>query len=336
MDKILAVGKVIKMPCMRSGICAYPNEKILVTKEALERLAPTMQGVPVVIEHPEEKITDQTIAQLPVVGRVADMHYDQEQEIWYAHFVVDNAEAVELLQSGYGVSTAWIADKYAAGGTFNNVPYDKELIEGRYEHLAIVKFPRYEMAFNPVFQNSKDGQNNDKEVIINNVIQKRSVSMLGKIWKKVTQREEVMVNSGEEYVVEIDGKETPLAEVVESIKTNEVDFKEKKINGDEEIDVDDEKMTVNQLVEAYKNLKKSSMKKNEEPEKEEEEEKKEEKEDEKPKKNDLSDSKEEAKTNERFEELDELHQNGKVEIETNFLSLNERVQMGKNRYGSKK
>jgi hypothetical protein len=333
MDKILAVGKVIKMPCMRSGICAYPNEKILVTKEALERLAPTMQGVPVVIEHPEEKITDQTIAQLWVVGRVADMHYDQEQEIWYAHFVVDNAEAVELLQSGYGVSTAWIADKYAAGGTFNNVPYDKELIEGRYEHLAIVKFPRYEMAFNPVFQNSKDGQNNDKEVIINNVIQKRSVSMLGKIWKKVTQREEVMVNSGEEYVVEIDGKETPLAEVVESIKTNEVDFKEKKINGDEEIDVDDEKMTVNQLVEAYKNLKKSSMKKNEEPEKEEEEEKKESKKNEDDEK---EEKEEDKKTNSRFDELENLHENGIQQDEMQFLSLAERVQMGKDRYGSKK
>lgn len=332
MDKILAVGKVIKMPCMRSGICAYPNEKILVTKEALERLAPTMQGVPVVIEHPEEKITDQTIAQLPVVGRVADMHYDQEQEIWYAHFVVDNAEAVELLQSGYGVSTAWIADKYAAGGTFNNVPYDKELIEGRYEHLAIVKFPRYEMAFNPVFQNSKDGQNNDKEVIINNVIQKRSVSMLGKIWKKVTQREEVMVNSGEEYVVEIDGKETPLAEVVESIKTNEVDFKEKKINGDEEIDVDDEKMTVNQLVEAYKNLKKSSMKKNEEPEKEEEEEKESKKNEDEEK----EEKEEDKKTNSRFDELENLHENGIQQDEMQFLSLAERVQMGKDRYGSKK
>jgi hypothetical protein len=333
MDKILAVGKVIKMPCMRSGLCAYPNEKILVTKEALERLAPTMQGVPVVIEHPEEKITDQTISNLQVVGRVADMHYSQDEEIWYAHFVVDNAQAVELLQSGYGISTAWIADKYAAGGTFNNVPYDKELIEGRYEHLAIVKFPRYEMAFNPVFQNSKDGQNHTNEVNINNVNNKRSVSMLGKIWKKVTQREEVMVNSGEEYVVEIDGKETPLAEVVESIKTNEAEDKEKKINGDEEIDVDDEKMTVNQLVEAYKNLKKSSMKKNEEPEKKEEEEKKESKKNEDDEK---EEKEEEKKTNSRFQELDDLHTNGIEQNEVTFLSLHERVQMGKDRYGSKK
>lgn len=330
------------MPCMRSGLCKYPEETILVSKEALENLAPTMQGVPVVIDHPDMPITDQNIGSLPVVGRVADMHFIQEDDVWYAHFVVDNAKAIELLQQGYGVSTAWIGSKYASGGTFNNCPYDRELIEGRYEHLAIVRTPRYEMAVGPIFLNSKDRQETDNRDIISNANNKGANSMLGKLWKRIIQKEEIMSNSNEEYLIEVDGKEMSLAEIIKNSKKNE----------DESYDVDGEKMTVNELITAYKNLKtkknadEEEVKKEDEEKKEnaeEEEEKKEEKEekeDEKPKKNDLSDSKEnkeeEAKTNERFEELDDLHQNGKVEIQTNFLSLNERVQMGKNRYGSKK
>lgn len=344
MGTTLSVGKVIKMPCMRSGLVKYDKETILVSKEALKSMAPTIQGVPVIIEHPEEKITDQNIDGLPVVGRVADMHYDEQSEIWYAHFVVEDAEAVKLLQQGYGVSTAWIPQKYASGGTFNNCPYDKELIEAKYEHLAIVKNPRYEMAFDPIFCNSKDGHNNDNIDNIINVEKKESVSMFGKLFKKVTSREEIMVNSNEEFTIEVDGKELPLKEAIEQIKLNakEEGKEEAKCN---EVDVDGEKMSVNDLVKAYKNLKKSSLEKEEEDKKKdneaEEDKKKEEEakknaESEEEKKKEEEEEEEKAKKNSRFNELDDLHKNGKPINQVEFLSVNERVQLGKSKYGSKK
>jgi hypothetical protein len=339
MGTTLSVGKVIKMPCMRSGLCKYDNETILVGKEALEQMAPTMQGVPVIIDHPDEKITEQNIDQLKVVGRVADMHYDVESETWYAHFVVEDAEAVKLLQQGYGVSTAWIGEKYSGGGTFNNCPYNREVLKARYEHLAIVKNPRYEMAFNPIFCNSKDRQIGNNVDNIINVQNKESVSMFGKLFKKVTSREEIMVNSNEEFTIEVDGKELPLKEAIEQIKLNakEEGKEEAKCN---EVDVDGEKMTVNELIDAYKNLKKASLEKEEEAKKnaEEEEKKKEEEakknaEDEEKKK---EEEEEEKKQNSRFNDFDDLHKNGKEKNQVGYLTVRERVELGRSKYGSKK
>lgn len=330
MDKILSVGKVIKMPCMRAGLVKYADETILVTKDFLERIAATMQGVPVVIDHPEIRITDQNIGSLPVVGRVADMHFDQENDVWLAHFVIDNGKAVELLQSGYGVSTAWIGTKYSGGGTFNNCPYDREAVEGRYEHLAIVQNPRYEMAVNPIFLNSTDRQKDDNKVIINTDNKKGNNSMFGKVWKKITQREELMANSNEEFIVEIDGEEKPLKQWIEDFKANA-----KKNEADETYEVDGQKMTVNEIIDAYKNMK-TKMNESEAAA----EEKKKEEEEAEAKKNEEESEKEkeeEAKTNSRFEEMDQVHENGKSTIpESNFLSLRDRLELGKNRYGSKK
>jgi flagellar biosynthesis GTPase FlhF len=348
MDKLLSVGKVIKMACMRSGLCKYSDETVLVTKEFLEKLAPTMQGVPVVLDHPDMRITDQNIGTLPVVGRVADMHFDSENDVWLAHFVIDSAKAVELLQHGYGVSTAWIGTEYAGGGTFNNCPYDREAVEGRYEHLAIVQNPRYEMAVGPIFLNAKDGQIDNNKVIINNDVKKGANSMFGKVWKKITQREELMANSNEELVIEIDGVEKPLKDFIEDFKANA-----KKNETEEKYEIDGDQMTVNELISAFKNLKmkkneaeeeekkkkdeEEEAKKNEEEEKKKKDEEEAKKNEEEAKKNEEEEKEDKVKKNSRFNELDELHENAGNKVnEAVFFSLKERTELGKNRYGSKK
>lgn len=344
----LAIGKVIKMACMRSGLCKYPNKTVLLTKESLAQMAPSIQGVPVVLDHPEGKITDQNVGDLPVVGRVADMHYDEANEVWLAHFIVDDARAVQLLQNGYGVSTAWFGDKYAAGGTFNNCPYDSELLEGRYEHLAIVERPRYEMAVDPIFLNSKDGHNDQPEVNIKTEPKKESVSMLGKLFRKVTQREEIMVNSNEDLFVEVDGVETPLKDVIAHVAELNRNEKEKEpekkmVNGDDEVDVDGEKMSVNELIEKYKaskpkanaeDEKKDEKKENETEDKKEEKDEKKENETEEKDDEKKENSVEEKETIERFNDLDTANRNSmEAEVSSN-LSLRERTDAGRKRYGS--
>jgi hypothetical protein len=357
MSDVLAIGKVIKMPCMRSGVCKYTNENILVTKAALDQMKQSAIGIPVIIEHPTEKITDESIKTMPVVGRVADLHYIEAEELWYAHFVVDTSEAVSLLENGHGVSTAWYGEKYGESGTFNNSPFDRELIEGRYEHLAIVATPRYEMAINPIFMNSKDGQVGPSEDKLLIEIKKGSVSMLGKIFKKFTSREEIMVNSNEQYVVDVDGKEVDLKDAIEAMA-------EPKLNGETLVDIDGEKISLNSLIECFKNAKKNEFEKKEKEDDEEddkgekkqakknEDDEKEETEDEKKvaKKNmedkEAKDKEDAAKKNEadelaltnaRHKELEDAHINSAMlENSSEQLSLHDRVKLGVSRYGSKK
>lgn len=325
---------------MRRGLCAYSNETILVSQEALQMLAPTARGIPVVIDHPAELITDENVGTLGIVGRVSEMEYDSISDIWYAEFVVETPEAVQLLSTGWGVSTAWFGDKYASGGTHNNVGYDRELIEGRYEHLAIVKTPRYEMAVNPIFLNSIPLQDDSKastmeaSFIKSKIDEKRGQNMIGKIFKKLVSREELKTNEGEELFVDIDGTDMPLTQLINDIKElrknkkNEDEKEDKKeekkmANDTDEVDVDGEKISVNALKQMYKENKKKNAT--------EDEDKKEEKKEDS-KKNSIEDD----ETNERFKMIKAVHENGiNYEIQDQFISTRERVAMGQARYGKK-
>lgn len=379
----MAVGKTIRMPCMRRGLVSYPDETILVTQNSLDELAKTAFGIPVVIEHPGIPIDGQSIKDIKVVGRVAKFDYEPEADLWYAEFVVDDDEAVQLLKNGHGVSTAWYGNEYKSGGTYNNVPYDRELLTARYEHLAIVKNPRYEMAKDPVFLNSKAGDTRQAKpepstILINSKANSiGGIKMLAKIWRTV--REEVKANENEELVLELEHGQVPLSKVVEELKSMKAKEAAKKdeeakpaarvLNADDEVEVDGRKMKVHELVSEYHAAKKhsdeaegeakkheaeSEAKKHEAEDKAKEHEAKDkdeakehkveiEVEDEaKEHADEDRDAKEhEAKCNSadetaRFNSLKSAYENGKsVEVTTQFVSLRERADMGRARYGSK-
>lgn len=341
----LVIGKTIKIPCMRRGLVKYTNETILVNQDALEKLAKTSYGIPVVIEHPGIKIDSENLKELPIVGRVADMHYNGEKDEWEVHFVIDTQEAIDLLEKGWGVSTAWFGDDYGAGGTYNNIAYDRELLEGRYEHLAIVEHPRYEMAKGPIFYNSIDKilvPEVKKDDNINSNSQKNGgKKMFGKIFRTI--REEIKCNENEDFEVEVDGKNVPLANILDEMKTMEskknAEPEKKTLSGEDLIEYNGEKITVNELVKRYNELKTASV----EPEKEEKEnaepkkEEKAEKEETPEEKEETPEEKEEkAKTNSRFESMEHTHQNSNPEVdESQFVTLRERTDAGRKAYGSK-
>ena len=347
----LVIGKTIKIPAMRKGLVQYPNEVILVNQACLEQLAKTSHGIPVVIEHPGVKLDPESIKDVPIHGRVADMHYDQDSDEWSVHFVVDTEEAVTKLKSGWGVSTAWFGDKYAGAGTYNAVSYDRELLAGHYEHLAIVKDPRYEMAQGPVFYNSKnDLANAAKKDTINTDLQKTgSTTMLFKLFKTI--REEIRTNENEQYMLNIAGQDVPLSNVLEEMKSmeekkNEEDKKKeeakaKTLNGEDMVEHNGEKISVNELVEKYNAMKKNAAEEDETKKNADAEAKKNEDDEIEAKKNADDEAKkkedaEAAKVNSRFEEIKEINANSNPELDlSEFKTLRERTEAGRKAYGSK-
>lgn len=344
---IMTVGKIIRMPCMRKGIVQYPKEKILVSQEALTFLAESAKGIPVVMDHPDDILTEETIREIEVAGRVVKMDYDMFEDLWYAEFVVDHQMAVDYLKDGWGISTAWFGDKYTGGGTVNNVSYDRELLEGRYEHLAIVKNPRYEMARNPIFLNSALQSSDTTDKISPDTItnlkpiqtnSKKEGGMISKLFKRLTTREELKTNEGEELIVDIEGQEMTLSQVVSELKElrlnkkNEDDEKkeketeedeEKMANESDKVDVDGEKMSVSELKNAYLENKKKTNSSDEQP---------------------ITNSADADKTaadaaqaDANFQMIKEVHENGVTySLETEFTSTRERVEMGRKKYGTSK
>lgn len=143
---------------MYEGIATYKDESVFLSKDTLKKCMPNLKGRPVIIEHKLGIKPDNM--EKYAVGYVTDCEYNNETGDFDCDFVTWNDEAKELLKNGYTLSTSYIPKEFGNGGTFINTPYDKEIKDLSFTHLAIVKNPRYEKV--KVYMNSTEELNNDK------------------------------------------------------------------------------------------------------------------------------------------------------------------------------
>lgn len=143
---------------MYEGIATYKDESVFLSKDTLKKCMPNLKGRPVIIEHKLGIKPDNM--EKYAVGYVTDCEYNNETGDFDCDFVTWNDEAKELLKNGYTLSTSYIPKEFGNGGTFINTPYDKEIKDLNFTHLAIVKNPRYEKV--KVYMNSTEELNNDK------------------------------------------------------------------------------------------------------------------------------------------------------------------------------
>jgi len=351
--KKLVNAKTFVIPCMRAGLCQYEDERVNVPQSSLEKMAQTAFGIPLIIDHVEQSELENQLEQV-VCGRVADMHYDTDTDLWMAHCVVETEDAVQKLESGWGVSTSYEVVSKGAGGTLNAVDFDATIEDGKYLHLAIVEHPRYEMAVNPKFYNSRNLQSTKPSLTLKESIALKGVSMF-RLFR--TKSEEVKENSSE-MEIEVDGEKVALNELVQAYKqakAQPVDVEhvvmqedeEEKMNAEVdallaevekeeeaapaiEIEVEapekeEEKEVLDQLCEVEEN------------EKEEEKEEKEQMKDEEENMNSLSFADGLKQTNERFNALKQasfksIMDNGA----SGYQTIHERAALGRSRYGTKK
>ena len=351
--KKLVNAKTFVIPCMRAGLCQYEDERVNVPQSSLEKMAQTAFGIPLIIDHVEQSELENQLEQV-VCGRVADMHYDTDTDLWMAHCVVETEEAIQKLESGWGVSTSYEVVSKGAGGTLNAVDFDATIEDGKYLHLAIVEHPRYEMAVNPKFYNSRNLQSTKASLTLKESIALKGVSMF-KLFR--TKSEEVKENSSE-MEIEVDGEKVALNELVQAYKQ----AKAQPVDVEHVVMQEDEEEKMNAEVDALlAELEKEESENQveieiEAPEKEEEEpaleqesdsekmnedeEEKEEKEqmkDEDEKMNSLSFADGLKQTNERFNALKQasfksIMDNGA----SGYQTIHERAALGRSRYGTKK
>jgi hypothetical protein len=137
-------GRVFVARFIESALVGYGEDGVLnVTNEALSRFYQTMIGCPVIIKH--QDVTDDN-AQDIRVGVVSNVEYTNDG--WYScSGVIWDKEALDLIGKGWSVSCTYeVLETTGVSGERNNVPFDDELVNGRFLHLAIVPNPRYEKA----------------------------------------------------------------------------------------------------------------------------------------------------------------------------------------------
>ena len=158
----LTKGKTFGAEFIRAGVVKYDNEVILIREENLDRIAQAFEGVPIIIGH--EIITEDNVDNLKVgiAGKTGNTPiYNGFRTI---DIIIDNDEGLQAINGGAKVSWSGRAAKTLDGGTYNNVPYDREIVEIEGLHIGLVDDPRYEEA--TIYENSKSSDKEDDNNLI--------------------------------------------------------------------------------------------------------------------------------------------------------------------------
>lgn len=133
---------------IKEGLVHYlekGNDKLyLVTNEALRQMNPSFEGKPVFVRHVEDVNLD-TLKE-DADGYVVKSFYNEFDGAWWSEIIVVSDEGHDAVEKGWAVSNCYLPTELGAGGVYHDIPYDKEIKRGKYEHLAIVPNPRYEEA----------------------------------------------------------------------------------------------------------------------------------------------------------------------------------------------
>lgn len=137
-------GRPFKSRFIQAGIAGYPKQfgNVLITKETLDKFVNTLVDKPVIINHKDE------IKKEDEVGKVTKVWFNSEDGWFWCEGYLTDETAINLIKDkGWSVSCSYdvllLDDE---GGTENNIKYDKEFLNGKFTHLAIVENPRYERA----------------------------------------------------------------------------------------------------------------------------------------------------------------------------------------------
>lgn len=138
------------------GIAHYSNlGDVLITKETLDKFINSMVGCPVIINH--QDITDNNVDK-ERVGVISNVWYNPNDGWFYCDGVIWDKQAIDLIKNeGWNVSCAYSFKSDKKPVMYHGKQVDMEFTDGDFQHLAIVKVPRYENA--NIVVNSKGIEN---------------------------------------------------------------------------------------------------------------------------------------------------------------------------------
>lgn len=326
---------------MVPGVAEYKDRgRILVNSAAIKKMDPTFQGKPVYVMHKDEIDLDNKDE---IDGYVVRSFFNKSDGQHWVEFMIVSDRGNEHIARGWKLSNAYLPKETAGGGLCHGVQYDKEIMNGEYEHLAIVPNPRYQesIILTPdQFKEYNDRKEIELKKLSNSKEEKKSMFNIFKK-QKVENAEDLeslqvtLPKSKREGTIAMFLNEMDLA----AVKKDEPQY----ANGDHKVKVGDGEMTVNELVEKYMATMAppaapgGEKKENNEPPKEEKKENNEPPKKEEKKENNEPPKKEEKKENSaHFNALKNAADAAAAHKEVKVETSEDRVNRGKSRYGSKK
>lgn len=159
-------GRFFRARFLQPGLVKYSFGVCLLTKETIDKFVYKFVGCPVVIDHKD--VSDKNAKDIRV-GVISKVEFEQFDGWYWCEGVIFDQEAIDLVNNGYNVSCQYEITQYATNDRkelHNGNEYDKEILDGAPEHLAIVKNPRYESAMIAVNAIDLTASNEEKWITI--------------------------------------------------------------------------------------------------------------------------------------------------------------------------
>lgn len=319
---------------MEPGVAEYRDPekdpyRILISEETIKNMDATFAGRPVYVKHVDA--VDLSNLQNEADGYVVESFFNKVDGKHWVKFIVVSDKGHEALSKGWKLSNAYIPKEMSSGGLWHGVEYQKEVMKGEYEHLAIVPNPRYENSIVLTPEQFKS-YNEEKALELQKVANSKGETSMFEFLKRSKVENAAAVELEQTSVLlPKSKKEMTIAQLVTDMDA--IHNMHGYANGDHMVKCGDDEMSVNDMLKKYEEMKNKmdeAEKAKAEPEKKEnEEEKKEE-----PKKENEEEKKEEAKKNAAFEALKNAP-NTPIKDKVKFELLQDKVARGQSRYGSK-
>lgn len=196
-----------------TGVAQYDSDsdRVYVGEETAKQLDSTFAGKPLYVTH---KTVNIERLQEEADGYVVESFYNPHDGKHWAKFVAVSDAAHEAIANGWRLSNAYSIKKSTGGGLCHNVAYQEEVLEGVYNHLAIVQNPRYEesVIMTPEeFKEYNKGKENELKLLANSKdnLATKGINFMFKLFQKkeIENAKElsdtvVLLKNGSEITVE--------------------------------------------------------------------------------------------------------------------------------------
>lgn len=121
-----------------------PPSRVFLNEDTIRTMDPTFAGCPVFVEHVDD--VEQNINKLrnEADGWVIESFYNAADGKHWVKFVVVSEDGEKAIRQGLRLSNCYVPQLSSQGGIWNGLSFQKQVLGGTYEHLALVKHPRYD------------------------------------------------------------------------------------------------------------------------------------------------------------------------------------------------
>lgn len=118
--------------------------RVYVNEKTIRKMDPTFAGRPVFVSHVDEVEGNNDELRKEADGWVVKSFYNEADGKHWVQFIIVSKRGQAAIAQGMKLSNAYELKSSAGGGEWNGVDYEKQIMDAEYEHLALVKNPRYD------------------------------------------------------------------------------------------------------------------------------------------------------------------------------------------------